>query len=103
MDTKRPAPRLYLVTPRLDDTATFARALASALSAADVAAVLLRVAEAGEREMVQRIKALAPTVQDKGVALLIEGYPDLVARSGADGAHLSGIDVLEAALPTLKP
>jgi thiamine-phosphate pyrophosphorylase len=103
MERKRPAPRLYLVTPRLDDTADFARALTPALAAGDVAAVLLRLAQAGERELIQRIKALTGPVQDQGVALLVDDYPDLVARAGADGAHLTGIEALEAAIPGLKP
>jgi thiamine-phosphate pyrophosphorylase len=103
MERKRPAPRLTLVTPRLDDTAAFARELPAALAAADIAAVLLRLADAGERELIQRIKTLGPAIQDRGVALLVEGRLDIVARAGADGAHLSGIEALEAALSTLKP
>ena len=53
--------------------------------------------------MISRIKALAPAVQDAGAALLIEGHVELVARGGADGAHLAGIAALEEALPSLKP
>jgi thiamine-phosphate pyrophosphorylase len=34
---------------------------------------------------------------------LLEGHVELVARAGADGAHLFGIAALEEALPTLKP
>jgi thiamine-phosphate pyrophosphorylase len=103
MEPKRPAPRLYLVTPRVDDAAAFARELTPALAAGDIAAVLLRLADAGERELIQRIRTLGPMVQDHGVALLVDGYPDLVVRAGADGAHLSGIEALEAAIPALKP
>src|SRR5439155_19090029 len=33
----------------------------------------------------------------------LEGNVELVARAGADGAHLTGIAALEEALPTLKP
>ena len=42
-------------------------------------------------------------MQNGGAALLIEGNAELVARSGADGAHLTGIDAMQEALPTLKP
>jgi thiamine-phosphate pyrophosphorylase len=42
-------------------------------------------------------------VQDKGAALLLDGHPDLVARGGADGAHLAGIEAFNAALEQLKP
>jgi thiamine-phosphate pyrophosphorylase len=34
---------------------------------------------------------------------LLDGHVELVARAGADGAHLSGIAAMEEALPTLKP
>ena len=99
----RPAPRLYLMTPPVADPSTFLGQLASALDAGDVAAVLLRLAEADERTLINRVKALAPAVQDKGAALLLDGRADLVARGGADGAHLSGIASFTAALETLKP
>src|SRR5246127_1944558 len=100
-DRGRAAPRLYLVTPQ--DPAGLAERLAQALDAADVAAVLLRLPQADERTQVNHAKALAPTVQGKGAALLLDGYPDLAVRAGADGAHLSGIDAFMAALATLKP
>ena len=41
--------------------------------------------------MISRIKALAPAIQDGGAALLLDGHVELVARAGADGAHLTGI------------
>ena len=100
-EPRRPAPRLYLVAPC--DAAGLAHQLAEALGATDVAAVLLRLPETDERGRVNHVKAVAPTVQGKGAALLLDGHPDLAARAGADGAHLSGIEALQAALPTLKP
>jgi thiamine-phosphate pyrophosphorylase len=91
------------MTPPVADPSTLLDRLASALDAGDVAAVLLRLAEADERTLVNRVKALAPAVQDKGAALLLDGRADLVARGGADGAHLSGIADFTVALETLKP
>ena len=96
-------PRLYLVTPLLDDPAAFARALEAALTAGDVAAVLLRLADAGERMLIERAKAVADIVQRRDVALILDGRPDIVARAGADGAHLFGIEAFAAALALLKP
>ena len=61
--SKRPAPRLYLVTPVIEDAAAFAGMLRDAMAAADIAAVLLRLKTAGERELINRIKMLAPLVQ----------------------------------------
>ena len=99
----RPAPRLYLATPVVDDPAALVAELPALLAAADVAAVLLRLKETDQRSMITRIKALAPPVQKAGAALLVEGHPELVARGGADGAHLPGIAALKEALPSLKP
>ena len=99
----RPAPRLYLVTPPVADAQAFSVALAAALAAGDVAAVLLCLAEGDERTQINRAKTLSPAVQDKGAALLLDGHADLVARAGADGAHLTGIAEFTAALELLKP
>jgi thiamine-phosphate pyrophosphorylase len=99
----RPAPRLYLATPAIDNTSQMAAQLATLLKAADVAAVLVRLSAADPRTLISRIKALAPAIQAGGAALLLDGHADLVARSGADGAHLTGIEALQETLPSLKP
>ncbi|HTQ81854.1 MAG TPA: thiamine phosphate synthase [Pseudolabrys sp.] len=99
----RPQPRLYLVTPPVGDAAAFAPLLAAALAAGDVAAVLLRLGDADERSLINRIKTLADVAQAKDAALIVDGHADLVARAGADGAHLTGIEAFNTALDTLKP
>jgi len=99
----RPAPRLYLATPELDDPSQLAASLPGLLAGADVAAVLLRLRETDQKTMISRIKALASAVQDSGAALLLDGHVELVARAGADGAHLNGIAAMEDAMPSLKP
>ena len=99
----RPLPRLYLATPDVDDPLQLAAALPGLLAAADIAAVLVRLRETDQRTMISRVKALVPAVQDGGAALLIDGHAELVARAGADGAHLTGIAAMEDALPSLKP
>ena len=102
-EPRRPGPRLYLWTPTATDAGTLARALAAALAGADVAAVLLRLAVDDERGVINAVKALAPTVQGSGAALLLDGHAELAARAGADGAHLSGTEEFQAALAALKP
>src|SRR5712672_4171643 len=99
----RPVPRLYLATPEVDDPSQLASVLPELLAAADVAAVLLRLKPTDQRTMISRIKTLAPVIQDGGAALLLDGHVELVARAGADGAHLTGIEAIEEALPTLRP
>lgn len=101
--TNSPRPRLYLITPQLADPAAFVRELGAVLQAGDVAAVLLRLAEADERTLINRAKAVAPAVQRHDIALLLDGYPGLAPRAGADGAHLAGIEAFSAAVTTLKP
>lgn len=100
---QRPVPRLYLATPAVSDPTSLAAHLPAMLKSADVAAVLVRLKETDPRSMISVVKALAPAIQGAGAALLIDGHPDLVARAGADGAHLAGIAALDDALPSLKP
>ena len=104
----RPAPRLYLATRVVDDPEPLATSLPGLLTVADIAAVLVRLRAAEPRGMIARVKALAPAIQNAGAALLLDGELldgqfELVARAGADGAHLTGIKALEEALPGLKP
>ena len=96
-------PRLYLATPVVDDPAQLMASLPGLLAAVDVAAVLLRLKPTDQRTMISRVKTLAPVIQDGGAALLLDGHVELVARAGADGAHLTGIEAMEDAMPTLKP
>ena len=103
MTPQPPRQRIYLITPPVGDSETFARALAAALDAGDVAAVLLRLQDSDERTLVNRAKAIAAVVQPRDIALLLDGRPDIAIRAGADGAHLTGIAALTAALGALKP
>jgi thiamine-phosphate pyrophosphorylase len=99
----RPLPRLYLATPELDDPSPLMASLPGLFAAADVAAVLVRLKLSDQRTMISRVKALAPAIQDSGAALLLDGHVELVARAGADGAHLTGIEAMQEALSSLKP
>jgi thiamine-phosphate pyrophosphorylase len=99
----RLAPRLYLATPEIADPREFANTLSLALADADVAAVLLRLAPADERTLINRVKALAPAIQASGAAVLLEGHAEIVAHGGADGAHLPNMEELQLAGPRLKP
>ncbi len=102
-ETGRASPRLYLVTPPVDEPAEFAKSLADALAGGDVAAVLVRVSQADETSLINCVKTLAVPVQNGGAALLIDGHPDLVRQTGADGTHATDADMLRSALTLLKP
>ncbi len=94
-------PRLYLITPLLDDAAGFAAAFVAALEAGDVACVLLRFAPTADAKAIA--KHLVPLAQERGVACLIEDT-QLAVRAGADGAHIAAPGAaLDAALKAMKP
>lgn len=99
----RPRPRLYLVTPATADVAQLRLDLLAALDSADIAAVLLRLPADDDRTLVNRVKAIAPIVQNAEAALILDGHPQIVARGGADGAHLTGLAAFEEAVTGLKP
>jgi thiamine-phosphate pyrophosphorylase len=96
-------PRLYLVTPVIDDPGAYADHVAAMLEAADVAAVLVRLADGDDDSLIRRVQLIAPVVQDAGAALLIQDRPEIAVRAGADGAHLTGVAALRSALWHLKP
>jgi thiamine-phosphate pyrophosphorylase len=94
--------RATLLTPHRVENAQaegLAAAIAAACSAIDVAALILRLAPADERSLVNLVKRLAPPAQAGGAAVLVAcpNYPgDLVsvaARGGADGVHIDKADL----------
>ncbi|MDB5512719.1 MAG: thiamine phosphate synthase [Enterovirga sp.] len=101
-------PRLYLLTPLVDDVDAFRPALEQACSGGQVVAVLLRLAPADERTLISRVKALAPSVQRFGAAAIVADPAsgvDLVTiatRGGADGAHASTPERLHDLCQRLK-
>jgi thiamine-phosphate pyrophosphorylase len=97
-------PRLYLVTPAAADMQALKFDLLAAFDSADIAAVLMRLPEdEDERTLINRVKAIAPTVQKADAALILDGHFEIVARGGADGAHLTGIAAFESCVSSLKP
>lgn len=88
------AARLYLITPVLED-ASFAPRLIEACATGTVAAILLRLASADERTLINQVKALAPAAQEHGAAVIIAtdskvDLANVAARGGADGVHVPG-------------
>jgi thiamine-phosphate pyrophosphorylase len=77
--------------------------MADAMASADIAAVLLRLAGGDERTLINLVKEIAPAGQRRDVALILADRDDIVARSGADGAHLGNIEALKEAVSRLKP
>jgi thiamine-phosphate pyrophosphorylase len=89
----RPPCRLYLITPpSIPDLTVFARQLAEALDAGDVAALQIRLKPADDESILAAVEALKPVAQARGVAVILNDRPDLAARSGCDGVHLGQSD-----------
>ncbi len=100
----RPAPRLYLVSPPLEEAGDFAGPFEAALGAADVACALLTLATRDPAAIGRLLDELGPIARRHGAALLIDGDPALPLRLGADGAHVRRAGAaLDAAVAALKP
>jgi thiamine-phosphate pyrophosphorylase len=94
--------RLFLVTPQRIDVASFLPQLGEALSAGEVAAVLIGGAPAGEMEALAA--ALVPVIQEKGVAALVADDTRLAGHVKADGVHIgSGLEDLKLAVESFHP
>lgn len=97
-------PRLYLITPAISDAAAFAPLLDSALSACDVACLLLRTEARDDGDRKKIIRTLAPAAQAHGVACLVADDAQLAVRADADGVHIEGPgERLMEALKSLQP
>ena len=68
-----PVPRIYLATPPIADPAPLAAGLPALFAAADVAAVLVRLAPGDDRTLITRVKALAPIIHNPAGAMVVEG------------------------------
>ena len=102
-DLKPPAPRLYLVTPVIEDGAAFRGQAPGRRRSSRRRGGAARLKDAGERDLINRVKLLAPIVQGKEVALVLDGHPDIAAKASADGAHLTGVEVFGAAVEGRSP
>src|SRR4249919_1653650 len=81
--------RLYLITPSgLDDLAGFGRTLAHTLDAGDVAALQIRLKDVGDDIIAAAADVIVPIAQARGVAVIMNDRPDLVAPLGCDGVHI---------------
>jgi thiamine-phosphate pyrophosphorylase len=79
--------RLYLVCPLLSD-ATLRAALDGGV---DI--VQLRIKGGGDQEVVAAAQRYARICGERGVPLILNDRPDLVARADADGVHLGQEDM----------
>ncbi len=95
--------RLVLVAPVEEDTAQLCARLAPLVEAVPFDAVILPVMGDDDRARINHAKSVAAVVQKHNAALLLVDAFELVARTGADGVHLSNLARLSEALSVLKP
>ena len=89
----RPPCALYLITPSvIPDLVAFVRDLESALDAAPVAALQIRLKEADDATVLAAVEAIRPMARAHGVAVILNDRPDLARRSGCDGVHVGQSD-----------
>ena len=86
--------RLYLITPdAIPDLQTFAKTLADALAAGDVACVQLRLKNVSDDTIRDSVKALMPVCHAHDVAFILNDRPDLANELGCDGVHIGPDDM----------
>jgi thiamine-phosphate pyrophosphorylase len=95
--------RLVLMAPASEGPGEIAARIGAALEGGPVAAVILPLPALDDRSLVKFVKPIAPVVQQGDSALLLDGHPEIVARAGADGVHISDPRDLAAAIAMLRP
>lgn len=91
--------QIYLITPpQIDDLAAFLTSLESALTAAPVACLQIRLkAEDGgpmeDSALVQLASPICELAQRVGTTVILNDRPDLVDAVGADGVHVGQTDM----------
>jgi thiamine-phosphate pyrophosphorylase len=96
-------PRLYLITPKITDAASFVAQFDAALAAADIACALLRLAPMDEIRAKTIVRTLAPVAQKHGTACLVDD-PQLAEATGVDGVHIEDFGArLDAVISRFKP
>jgi thiamine-phosphate pyrophosphorylase len=94
--------RLILFAPREENAEAVKGCLADAFAGGRIDAVILPLAGQDERAQINYVKAIAPIVQEAGSALLLADALELVARTGADGVHLTSPDRAVEAIAAMR-
>jgi thiamine-phosphate pyrophosphorylase len=81
-----------LITPAAFEPRAFARELAAALDAGDVACLQLRLKDAPDHEILRAAEIVMPICVRHDVAFIVNDRPDLAKKSGADGVHVGQDD-----------
>ena len=86
--------QLYLLTPPvITDVPAFCETLETALKAAPVACLQIRLKDLENSALIQAGKAITAVCHAHNVEVILNDHPDLVADIGADGAHIGQEDM----------
>jgi thiamine-phosphate pyrophosphorylase len=88
----KPRCQLYLITPPKIEITSFKYDLAAALDAGNVACVQLRLKNISRDDILRTAEILAPLVQERDVAFIVNDDPKLAKESGCDGVHIGQED-----------
>lgn len=92
--TDIPPCQLYLITPPvIDDVEAFLPILESALGAAPVACLQIRLKDLEDSALVQIATPICALAQRFGTVVILNDRPDLVDAIGADGVHIGQEDM----------
>lgn len=92
----------YLVSPLIEDAAALGPRLMHAVAVLSPASVLLDIPADDERAQINIVKALAPALQESGVAVLVNCAPQVAIRGGADGVHVASSLLVASMRDVLK-
>jgi thiamine-phosphate pyrophosphorylase len=96
--------RLFLITPRQIDLATFPATLEAALAAGDVASLLIAPEDVSDMVLQRIAEVLTPIGQQYGAAVLVRDDTRAAGRAKADGIHVeTGPADLRAACLSFQP
>lgn len=96
--------RLCLVTPHAIDLATFTASLEAAVTAGDVASLIIDLPTASDVDRRRAADHVTPIAQAHDVAVLVRNDTRAGGRAKADGVHIdTGMADLRAALDTFHP
>jgi thiamine-phosphate pyrophosphorylase len=81
-----------LITPAAFEPRAFARELAAALDAGDVACLQLRLKDAPDSDVLRAAEIVMPICARRDVAFIVNDRPDLAKKADADGVHVGQDD-----------
>lgn len=95
---------LFIIAPSDLSADALIKKLAQLFETADVSAMLLPKGTRNDYDYIDYVKAVGPTIQDTGCALILDNAPSIVKSVKADGVQIDGsFEDLKEAMQILRP